>query len=64
MSCDKGTKAILICPYWPSATFCPLIIETNGTFKYVITDFIVSYDPTHIIKQGNNKKVVYRLYRI
>ena len=55
--CSSKTecKAILVCPYWPSATFWPLLVTKCNSLKSFIKDFFVINDVKRFIKHGDYK---------
>ena len=50
-----SSKAILLCPYWPSSTFWPMLFKSEGIFQDFIEDVITIDDPIKYVKLGNNK---------
>ena len=53
MSSKYSAKAILVCPYWPSSTFCPLLFKAEGEFQSFIKDVFLIEDAPNYIKLGN-----------
>ena len=56
MSSKYSAKAILVCPYWPSSTFWPLLFKAEGAFQSFIKDVFVIEDVSKYIKLGNYKE--------
>ena len=50
------SKAILICPYWPSAPFWPLLASGQDTYFPFVKDVYLIENPATCIKLGDNKK--------
>ena len=55
MSCKFSSKAILVCLYWPSSTFWPLLFKKGGEFQDFIKDVIIIKETARYIKLGNYK---------
>ena len=53
MSLKDSAKAILVCPYWPSSTFSPLLFKAEGEFQSFIEDVFIVEDVLKYIKLGN-----------
>ena len=51
-----SAKAILVCSYWPSSTFWPLLFKAEGEFQSFIKDVFVTEDVPRYIKLGNYKE--------
>ena len=49
------SKAILICPYWPSAPFWPLLASGHDTYFPFVKDVYMIENPVACIKLGDNK---------
>jgi len=56
VACKNSSNAILVCPYWTSASFWPLLLESPKYFHSFVKDFILIEDPQSFVKLGNNKK--------
>ena len=52
------SKAILICPYWPSAPFWPLLASGQDTYFPFVKDVYLIENPAACIKLGDNKKSI------
>ena len=52
------SKAILICPYWPSAPFLSLIASGHHTYFPFLKDAYLIENPAACIKLGDNKKSI------
>ena len=50
------SKAILICPYWPSAPFWPLLASGHYTYFPFVKDVYMIENPVACIKLGDNKR--------
>ena len=50
MSSQYSAKAILLCPYWPSSTFWPLLLKAEGVFQIFINDIFLIEDDSKYIK--------------
>ena len=57
MSSKYSAKAILLCPYWPSSTFWPLLFKAGGAFQSFIKDVFVIEDVSKYIKYITDKAV-------
>ena len=55
-SSKTGCKAILICPYWASATFWPLIVTKFNSLQKFVKDYFIIEDARRYIKLGDYKK--------
>ena len=51
-----GCKAILVCPYWTSATFWPLIVTKFNSLQKFVKDYFIIKDPRRYIKLGDYKE--------
>ena len=51
-----SAKAILVCPYWPSSTFWPLLFKAEREFQSFIKDVFFIEDAPKYIKLGNYKE--------
>ena len=56
MSSKYSAKTILVCPYWLSSTFWPLLFKAEGEFQSFIKDIFVIEDAPKYIKLGNYKE--------
>ena len=56
MLSQYSAKAILVCPYWPSSTFWPLLFKAEGVFQSFIKDIFLIEDGSKYIKLGNYKE--------
>ena len=52
------SKAILICPYWPSTPFWPLLASDHDTYFPFIKDVYLIKNSATCIKLGDNKKSI------
>ena len=52
------SKAILICPYWPSAPFWPLLASGHDTHFPFVKDVYMIENPAACIKLGDSKKSI------
>ena len=52
------SKAILICPYWPSAPFWPLLASGHDTYFPFVKDVYMIENPVAYIKLGDNKRSI------
>ena len=52
------SKTILICPYWPSAPFQPLLASGHDTYFPFVKDAYLIENPVTCIKLGDNKKSI------
>jgi len=50
------SKAIMLCPYWTSATYWPLLINKENEFAYFVKEVIIIQNAKDYIKHGNYKK--------
>ena len=55
-SSKTSCKAILVCPYWTSATFCPLIVTKFNSLQIFVKDYFIINDARRYIKLGNYKE--------
>ena len=55
-SSKAGCKAILVCPYWTSATFWPLIVTKFNSLQKFVKDYFIIKDPRRYIKLGDCKE--------
>ena len=51
-----GCKAILVCSYWTSATFWPLIVTKFNSLQKFVKDYFIIKDPRRYIKVGECKE--------
>ena len=52
------SKAILICPYWPSVPFWPLLASGHDTYFPFVKDVPLIENPAACMKLGDNKKSI------
>ena len=52
------SKAIFICPYWPSAPFWPLRASGHDIYFPFVKDVYLIENPATCIKLGDNKKLI------
>ena len=52
------SKAILICPYWPSAPFWPLLASGDNTYFPFVKHVYLIENPATCIKLGDSKKSI------
>ena len=52
------SKAILICPYWTSAPFWPLLASGQDMYFPFVKDVCLIENPATRIKLGDNKKSI------
>ena len=52
------SKAILTCPYWPSAPFWPLLASAQDTYFPFVKDVYLIENPAACIKLRDNKKSI------
>ena len=55
-SSKAGCKAILVCRYWTSATFWPLIVTKFNSLQKFVKDYFIIKDPRRYIKLGDCKE--------
>ena len=55
LSSNYQSRAILVCPYWPSATFWPLLLDKSCNFRSFIKDYFIISNVQEYIKLGDNK---------
>ena len=55
-SAKTGCKAILVCPYWTSATFWPLIVTKFNSLQKFVKDYFNIKDARRYIKLGDYKE--------
>ena len=51
-----GCKAILVCPYWTSATFWPLIVAKFNSLQEFVKDYFNIKDARRYVKLGDYKE--------
>ena len=56
MSSKYSAKAMLVCPYWSSSAFWPLLFKVEGEFQSFIEDVFVIEDVLKYIKLVNYKE--------
>lgn len=52
-----GAPGVLVAPFWPSASFFPLLIGNDGQFRAFVADFRV-FSPWGRVAQGKNLSVL------
>ena len=52
---ESSSRAILVCPYWVSATFWPLFLQNQIHFHLFVEDFQIIKDVQRCVKLGDNK---------
>ena len=55
-SSKTGCKAVLVCPYWTSAAFWPLIVTKFNSLQKFVKDYFIIEDARRHIKLGDYKK--------
>ena len=56
MLIKAGCKAILVCPYWTSATFIPLFVTKFNSLQKFVKDYFITKDSRRYIKLGDYKE--------
>ena len=51
-----GCKAVLVCPYWTSAAFWPLIVTKFNSLQKFVKDYFVTEDARRYIKLEDYKE--------
>jgi hypothetical protein len=49
----------LIVPKWTSSHFWPMLVNSDGNFKYFVIDYVEYVKPTHFFKAGSHKESVF-----
>ena len=52
------SKAIFICPYWPSAPFWPLLASGHDTYFPFVKEVYMTKNPVTCINLGDNKRSI------
>ena len=55
-SSKPGCKTILVCPYWTSPTFWPLIATKSNSLQKFVKDYFIIKDARKYIKLGDCKE--------
>lgn len=53
--CLSQCRAVLVVPVWPSAVFWPFLINSDGSFRSIITDMLYFEDGKHCFEHGANR---------
>ena len=59
-----GCKAILVCSYWTSATFWPLIVTKFNSLQKFVKDYFIIKDARSYIKLWGLQGILYRLRKL
>jgi len=57
MKCSKSTGTLVV-PYWPSATFWPMIVDNNQKFQNFVEEFLLKDDMSKCLQLGNWKRSI------
>ena len=57
--CLCKCKGILVIPYWPSAPFWPLLVDSQGSFNLFVIDYLFVENGKDVFLHGSNKNAIF-----
>ena len=57
--CLCKCKGILVIPYWPSAPFWPLLVDSQGSFNSFVIDYLFVENGKDVFLHGSNKNAIF-----
>ena len=57
--CLCKCKGILVIPYWPSAPFWPLLVDSQGSFNLFVIDYLFVENGKDVFLHGCNKNAIF-----
>ena len=57
--CLCKCKGILVIPYWPSAPFWPLLVDSQGSFNLFVIDYLFVENGKDVFLPGSNKNAIF-----